>query len=108
MLFEKKRKYTQQWKETTKKIKEAFGWKCALCRREHALEGKGSILGVHHIDGDSENDSKENLLVLCFSCHVKVDREAEQYFLYKDIQLSFCPDMDYLSAMKDLWKEALQ
>lgn len=43
---------------------EEFEHECSLCdvQKENNLE-------VHHIDGDPTNDSTENLLIVCKSCH---------------------------------------
>ena len=51
---------------------------------------------------------KENLIALCFSCHIKVDREAALHFEHVNKQLSLFPELDYLSAMKDLWWRGVQ
>jgi len=37
---------------------------CALCR-----QGDVEALTVHHIDGDEQNDTYENTIVLCHNCH---------------------------------------
>ena len=38
--------------------------KCNAC-------GKTSELGIHHIDGDRYNNTTENLMTLCVTCHTK-------------------------------------
>ena len=38
---------------------------CQLCTPDHAIKR----LHVHHIDGNQQNDSMENLVILCAKCH---------------------------------------
>ncbi|MBA7668996.1 hypothetical protein ES703_77119 [subsurface metagenome] len=39
---------------------------CCICRI------KGKHVQIHHIDGDSSNNTMENLAILCLECHSKV------------------------------------
>lgn len=50
-------------------LKEA-NYKCELCgwNKINPYSGK-SCLEIHHIDGNRENNSRENLQVLCPNCH---------------------------------------
>jgi DNA-directed RNA polymerase subunit L len=49
---------------------EKYGEKCSLCRwnKKHPITGKVPI-EVDHIDGNSENNSENNLRLLCPNCH---------------------------------------
>ena len=51
-------------------LSEKFGNQCNLCGwdRQHPLTGVPP-LEVDHIDGNSENNSEENLRLLCPNCH---------------------------------------
>lgn len=40
--------------------------KCSMCDTQETY-----LLVVHHIDGDRENNSIENLKVLCYNCHAR-------------------------------------
>lgn len=42
--------------------------KCEICGDEKKTEGRDGIY-VHHIDGDRDNNSQENLLLVCPRCH---------------------------------------
>ena len=54
---------SRKWALRTFKEKEC--WAC----------GATSIyLELHHIDGDKRNNTKENLVTLCKSCHTKIHR----------------------------------
>ena len=44
---------------------ETYANKCAICNYDKYK----SVLEVHHIDGNRENNSKENLIILCANCH---------------------------------------
>jgi predicted HNH restriction endonuclease len=61
----------------------AYEWKCEICGMEEDVEylyGKSksvefpTILDVHHIDSDRNNNNYRNLSVLCPTCHAKVHR----------------------------------
>lgn len=39
--------------------------RCAICH----YDGERGALEIHHIDGNHDNNSKQNLLVLCTICH---------------------------------------
>jgi len=47
--------------------------KCTKCDYD---KHKGS-LHVHHIDGDHNNNSKENLEVLCANCHAELHHKSK-------------------------------
>ena len=60
-----------QWKRIADQIRAERGNKCQVCGRE----GKGKKLPVHHkIPWEiSRDDSPTNLLIVCQSCHVRLD-----------------------------------
>jgi hypothetical protein len=64
---------TPPGKELTLKLLARSGGKCELCGFDP--EGKKKALHRHHIDADKKNDSMENLLVLCHSCHFRTERK---------------------------------
>ncbi len=45
--------------------------KCVLC-------GSTNKIDVHHKDGDFHNNSVENLIVVCRSCHLKLHRQKSE------------------------------
>lgn len=47
-------------------------YKCALCGLSEWM-GKTLVLQLHHIDGDSSNNTLENLQLLCPNCHSQTD-----------------------------------
>lgn len=48
-----------------KKAIEEYGERCKLCESTRDIR-------VHHIDGDRENNSLDNLLVVCAKCHADI------------------------------------
>ncbi|MBF0288202.1 MAG: HNH endonuclease [SAR324 cluster bacterium] len=90
-------------------VKKAFGEKCALCGiRENRDQSKSKLM-IHHIDCQRENNTKENLIVLCRRCHNLMDQEASYYFSYKGKQLEMFPETeDYLEIMENLRLSGLQ
>ena len=60
---------TSNGRWTYRKISiEHYGAICECCKYNEHIE----ILQVHHIDGNRENNSIENLIVLCPNCHALV------------------------------------
>jgi hypothetical protein len=45
-------------------LNDQFGAACAVCR-----DGTSAKLEIHHIDGDTQNPTLENLMILCGGCH---------------------------------------
>lgn len=46
--------------------------KCEIC----GYEEYDFCLDIHHIDKDPQNNSKENLAVLCCMCHKKIHKKV--------------------------------
>ena len=57
--------------ETVRKyILNKYNYKCAKCGWSEKNPYTGNIpLEIHHIDGNSDNNSEDNLIVLCPCCH---------------------------------------
>jgi len=51
-----------------KYLAETFGNKCVVCNIEK-WNGKDIIFELEHKDGNSENNDKENLCLICPNCH---------------------------------------
>lgn len=47
-----------------------YGHQCEICGDNEDVR----LLDVHHIDGNRNNNSIENLMVLCVKCHAKITR----------------------------------
>lgn len=61
-----------------------YGYECKVC-------GSDEDIHVHHVNGDREDNSIENLMPLCISCHMKVHRGVDQSEEIADIR-SHLPD----------------
>lgn len=64
-----KNNYPKNWDEIAARIKELAGW---LCERCGSPSTEGKILTVHHLDGDTKNNTDYNLVALCQGCHLHV------------------------------------
>lgn len=57
---------------------EENGESCELCSSEESVV-------VHHIDGDRENNIRENLMAVCRGCHTKIHFGSEYRHLYEKL-----------------------
>ena len=55
-----------------KYLAETFGNKCSVCNIEKWNE-KEIVFELEHKDGNSENNDKENLCLICPNCHSQTD-----------------------------------
>ena len=53
-----------------------YGHRCSECGITHWL-GYEIVFDVDHINGDSSNDSKENVRLLCKNCHSQTETYAD-------------------------------
>lgn len=60
---------------------------CQICfKKQEELKGRIKKLCIHHIDYNKNNQSKENLISLCHSCHGKTNAKRsfwKRYFKTK-------------------------
>jgi 5-methylcytosine-specific restriction endonuclease McrA len=59
--------YASNWASISDKLREAAKWKCTDCKVD--LSAHRSLLHVHHVDGNKNHNSDNNLKVLCKACH---------------------------------------
>jgi hypothetical protein len=63
----------RSWKLKHRLLKDGLlEYRCSNCTLEVWL-GKPIPLELHHIDGDSDNNALENLILLCPNCHALTD-----------------------------------
>ena len=66
--------FNNQLKE---QVKEKYNYRCQQCFRHQAelysKRGRKYKLIIHHIDYDKQNNSEENLIPLCNSCHMQTN-----------------------------------
>ena len=59
--------YTEDWSSISTKLREDAHWRCSRCGLD--LGFKRYLLHVHHLDFNRQNNSKNNLIVVCALCH---------------------------------------
>lgn len=60
-------KYPENWKNISRKLREAANWKCKKCDKDCSNEK--DFLDVHHLNGVRDDIKIKNLRVLCKKCH---------------------------------------
>ena len=66
------RTYNHNYKGTQYEVLERDEWKCCVCGK--GLKRFFDVLLVHHKDRDRTNNSLDNLVSLCPSCHLYVHK----------------------------------
>ena len=59
-------------------IRERDNFKCKMCDEKE----NGNALDVHHIDYNKKNNTTNNLVALCHSCHTKTGFNRKQWIEY--------------------------
>ena len=72
--------YTKDWPKISKAYRELKNYTCENCRVQILNGFDLQYLHVHHIDGNKENNSKQNLRCLCVKCHSMVDQLHKRNF----------------------------
>ena len=72
--------YPRQWKQISKAYRESKNWTCEKCKVK--LYDDKYYLHVHHINGNKEDNKRENFQSLCLLCHAlehkdKIDNFTE-------------------------------
>lgn len=65
------KRYHSDWSKISEWIRMIRGYRCEECFTRAVLRNP---LTVHHIDGRPENNDKENLIVLCAKCHLRLQQ----------------------------------
>jgi hypothetical protein len=64
--------FNEELRETIRKDDNYICQNCGMTEEEHLIV-YGAILCVHHIDYDKKNSNKNNLITLCYSCHMRTN-----------------------------------
>lgn len=78
--------YPDDWEMIARAVKEEAGWRCKECGHPDSYED-GYTLTVHHLDGDTSNNERDNLKALCQRCHLKRQGRLRLYGPEDDRQL---------------------
>jgi len=86
--------YPDDWPQIARNVKATAGWRCEKCGHPDSYE-EGYSLTVHHKDGDTTNNSRENLIALCQRCHLRRQSRLRLYGPEDDrqLRLPFVEDM---------------
>lgn len=79
--YEAKTGYGGGWNRVLKnKIRKRDNYSCQECG--YTEKELGRKLDIHHIDYDKKNNSEDNLISLCKSCHVQTNFSREDWTKY--------------------------
>ena len=67
--------YTRDFPEISRKKRAEAGWRCQSCSKDLSSNADRRFLHIHHI-GRKDNNSAENLKVLCIACHAKEENHS--------------------------------
>ena len=68
--------YVENWNKISKKIKEMCNYKCESCAVDCSIQNLKRFLHTHHVDANKQNNTLENLKVLCIECHAEEDNHG--------------------------------
>ena len=102
-------RYHPEWETVSRYVRELFDFYCARCGKDcRNAKNADSVLQVHHIDENPGNNDLENLIPLCATCHLKIEKEARLHAPYDDIQLELFDNQSYKQQMKNMRQSALE
>lgn len=72
--------YPSYWPLMSKQVKAIEGWCCERCGvRNNEDSPDGTMLTVHHLDGNKMNCEWWNLAALCQRCHLRIQSRVDFY-----------------------------
>jgi hypothetical protein len=72
--------YPPDWPIIATRVKALAGWRCERCHVPHNEDKPdGTMLTVHHLDGNKWNCEDWNLAALCQRCHLRVQAKVVFY-----------------------------
>ena len=102
-------RYHPEWDTVSRYVRELFDFYCARCGKDcRNSKNAGSVLQVHHIDENPGNNDLENLIPLCATCHLKIEKEARLHAPYNETQLELFENQSYMQQMKNMRQRALE
>ena len=105
-LLEKR--YHEEWKNISRYIRELFNYHCSRCGLYcRVADSRKDLLQVHHIDENPENNNFENLIPLCATCHLKIEKEARLHAPFRNRQSELFSET-YWTTMQKMREEGLK
>ena len=102
-------RYHPEWDTVSRYVRELFDFYCARCSKDcRNSKNAESVLQVHHIDENPGNNDLENLIPLCATCHLKIEKEARLHAPYSETQLELFENQSYMLQMKNMRRNALE
>ena len=102
-------RYHPEWDTVSRYVRELFDFYCAKCGKDcRNSKNSKSVLQVHHIDENPGNNDLENLIPLCATCHLKIEKEARLHAPYNETQLELFENQSYMQQMKNMRQSALE
>ena len=102
-------RYHPEWDTLSRYVRELFDFYCAKCGKDcRNSKNSKSVLQVHHIDENPGNNDLENLIPLCATCHLKIEKEARLHAPYNETQLELFENQSYMLQMKNMRQSALE
>ena len=102
-------RYHPEWETVSRYVRELFDFYCAKCGKDcRNSKNYKSVLQVHLIDENPGNNDLENLIPLCATCHLKIEKEARLHAPYNETQLELFENQSYMQQMKNMRQSALE
>ena len=102
------KRYHPEWATVSRYVRELFNFFCARCDKDcRKSKNAESVLQVNHIDENPGNNELENLIPLCATCHLKIEKEARLHAPYNEKQLELFENQSYMQQMKEMRQNAL-
>ena len=101
-------RYHPEWSTLSRYVRELFNYYCSRCGQDCRNSTNAEmVLQVNHIDENPGNNTLENLIPLCASCHLKIEREARIHAPNHEKQMELFENQSYMSQMKKMRQIAL-
>ena len=101
-------RYHPEWSTVSRYVRELFNYYCSRCSKDcRNPKNSEMVLQVHHIDENPGNNDLENLIPLCASCHLKIEREARLHAPNHKKQMELFKNQSYMIQMKKMRVSAL-
>ena len=101
-------RYHPEWSTISRYVRELFNYYCSRCGQDCRNSANAEMmLQVHHIDENPRNNTLENLIPLCASCHLKIEREARIHAPNHEKQMELFENQSYMSQMEKMRQIAL-